>query len=343
MEIKEPLVKGQEIDIEIMPLEGEYKATTVDGTDFIEKFSVESGKLVVENWKKEGSKDILCDVDHSSVNTDDTQAAGWITNLYVDEEAKRLKGTLQVSESGATLLNGLEYRYLSPVLFFTDDNYPYYLDSVSLTNTPRLEELKPVYNSKNFKICNSDESEDEKVDENTSEAVEEQTKQSDETENTSDTNLPKEEKHIMDINELKTILGLPEEATEEDIRNTLAEIVEKLKGIAEEEARLEAERLQKEAEEKEAKLAEEAEEIVNECGVEDEEKKTEIVNSYKANPELVKTVINALRKAPARMVVNAAEAVKPEITSEKLKAEYDKLPGGQARVDFLMAHRGMVL
>lgn len=313
MEIKEPLVKGQEIDIEIMPLEGEYKATTVDGTDFIEKFSVESGKLVVENWKKEGSKEILCDVDHSSVNTDDTQAAGWITNLYVDEEAKRLKGTLQVSESGATLLNGLEYRYLSPVLFFTDDNYPYYLDSVSLTNTPRLEELRPVYNSKNFTVKNAESNED----------------------------LPTKETHIMDINELKTILGLPEEATEEDIRNTLAEIMEKLKGIAEEEARLEAERLQKEAEEKEAKLAEEAEEIANECGVE-EEKKEEVINCYKTNPELVKTVLNCFKKVPAKKVINAAEAVKPELTAEKLKAEFEKLPGGQARVDFLMAHKGQM-
>ena len=342
MKLKGKLKVGDEIEIEICPTDGEYAANTVDGQPFVEKFSVESLQKVIDNWKKDGSKAILCDIDHSSVETNDTTAAGWINSLFIDEEAKRLKGILTVSEKGADLLNGLEYRYISPVLFFTEDNYPYYLDSVSLTNTPRLEELKPVYNSKNFKICNSDETEDAKVDEHTSEPVEEQTKQSDETENTSDTNLPKEGKHIMDINELKTILGLPEEATEEDIRNTLAEIMEKLKGIAEEEARLEAERLQKEAEEKEAKLAEEAEEIANECGVEDEEKKTEIVNSYKANPELVKTVLNCFKKTPAKMVVNAAEAVKPELTAEKLKAEFEKLPGGQARVDFLMAHRGQI-
>ncbi len=274
MKLKGKLKVGDEIEIEICPTDGEYAANTVAGQPFVEKFSVESLQKVIDNWKKDGSMPILCDIDHSSVETNDTIAAGWINSLFIDDEAKRLKGILTVSEKGAELLNGLEYRYISPVLFFTDDNYPYYLDSASLTNTPRLEELKPVYNSKNFKICNSDETEDAKVDEHTSETVEEQTKQSDETENTSDTNLPKEEKHIMDINELKTILGLPEEATEEEIRNTLAEIMEKLKGIAEEEARLEAERLQKEAEEKEAKLAEEAEEIANECGVEDEEKKT---------------------------------------------------------------------
>lgn len=313
MELKEKLAVGDEIEIEICPTEGEYAANTVDGQPFVEKFSVESLQKVIDNWKKDGSKDILCDIDHSSVETNDTIAAGWINSLFIDEEAKRLKGYLHLSQKGADLLNGLEYRYISPVLFFTDDNYPYYLDSASLTNTPRLEELRPVYNSKNFKVKNAESNED----------------------------LPTKETHIMDINELKTILGLPEEATEEDIRNTLAEIMEKLKGIAEEEARLEAERLQKEAEEKEAKLAEEAEEIVNECGVE-EEKKEEVINCYKTNPELVKTVLNCFKKVPAKKVINAAEAVKPELTAEKLKAEFEKLPGGQARVDFLMAHKGQM-
>lgn len=315
MELKEKLAVGDEIEIEICPTEGEYKAETIDGTPFVEKFTVEAIQKVIDNWKADGSKDILCDIDHSSVETNDTIAAGWINSLFIDEEAKRLKGYLHLSQKGADLLNGLEYRYISPVLFFTDDNYPYYLDSASLTNTPRLEELRPVYNSKNFKVKNAESNED----------------------------LPKEETNIMDINELKEILGLQEEATKEDIRRTLTEMTEKFKKLAEEEARLEAERLQKEAEEKEAKLVEEAEEIANECGVEDEENKKEIVNSYKANPELVKTVVNALKKTPARMVINAAEAVKPELTAEKLKAEYDKLPGGQARVDFLMAHRGIVL
>lgn len=311
MEIKEPLVTGQEIEIEIMPLEGEYKATTVDGTDFLERFSVESAHKIVENWKADGSKPILCDVDHSSVETSNTQAAGWITNLWVDEEAKRLKGTLQVSESGAELLNGLEYRYVSPVLLFTEDNYPYYLDSIALTNTPRLQELRPVYNSKDrdeekITVANAEEREQVEESQNV---------------NINDTETIKEK----DMEELKQILGLPEEATEEDIKASVKEMVEKLKSIADEE------------------IAEEAVEAVNECGVE-EDKKEEVVNCYKQNPQLVKSILNCFKKQPVKMVANAQDAVKPEMTdAEKLKREYAALKGGKDKVDFLMAHPGMTL
>jgi len=300
MEIKEPLKLGDKIDIEIMPTEGQYKATTVDGNDFIEKFSIESAEKIVENWKKDGSKDILCDIDHSSIDTNNTSAAGWVSNLYVDHEAKRLKGTLQVSEKGAELLNGLEFRYLSPVLFFTDDNYPYYLDSVSLTNTPRLQELKPVYNSK--------EKEDALIVVN----QEEINADEDETVNNN------EEQKLME--ELKEILGLPAEATDEDIKASVKEIVEKLKAIADEE------------------IADEAEEAVNECGIE-ADKKEEVINCYKQNPSLVKSVLNCFKKQPTNMVCNAQEATKPELTdNEKLKREYKSLLGGKDKVDFLLSH-----
>lgn len=136
------------------------------------------------------------------------------------------------------------------------------------------------------------------------------------------------------MNEIKQILGLPEEATEEDIKASVAELVEKVKAVAEDEAKAEAERLQ-----------EEAEEAVNACGdgVE-EDKKEEVINCYKKDPALVKTILNCFKKSPAKTVVNAQEAVKPELTdAQKLKAEFDKLPGGQAKVDFMLAHRGIAL
>lgn len=316
MEIKEPLATGQEIEIEIMPLEGQYKATTVDGSDFVEKFSVESANKIVDNWKADGSKPILCDVDHSSIETSKTQAAGWVTNLWVNEDAKRLMGTLQVSESGAELLNGLEYRYVSPVLLFTEDNFPYYLDSIALTNTPRLQELRPVYNSKD-----NDDAEKATVENEPEEKHEE-----------SIVNID-EQKDFALMEELKKILGLPEEATEEDIKASVAELMEKVKAVAEEEAKVEAERLQ-----------EEAEEAINECGQIEDEKKEEVVNCYKKDPALVKTILNCFaKKTPSKTVVNAQEAVKPELTdAQKLKAEFDKLPGGQAKVDFMLAHRGKI-
>lgn len=316
MDIKEPLQIGQEIDVEIMPLEGQYKATTVDGNDFVEKFSVESAHKIVENWQLDGSKPILCDVDHSSVETSNTQAAGWITDLWVDESAKRLMGKLQVSESGAELLNGLEYRYLSPVLLFTEDNYPYYLDSVALTNTPRLQELKPVYNSKD-----RDESKITVV--NTNEPDSTEKKEETNFVNIKENNSNNTEEKDMD--EIRIILGLPEQATEEDIKAAIKEMVDKLKVIADEE------------------ISVEAEEAVNECGV-DEAKKEEVINCYKQNPALVKSVLNCFKKQPVAMVCNAEEAQKPELTEdEKLKREYASLKGGKDKVDFLVAHPGMKL
>ena len=308
-----------------MPLEGQYKATTVDGNDFVEKFSVESAHKIVENWQLDGSKPILCDVDHSSVETSNTQAAGWLTSIWVDEEAKRLKGMLQVSESGAELLNGLEYRYLSPVLLFTEDNYPYYLDSVALTNTPRLQELKPVYNSKDkdetkITVVNTDETNSSP--EKTKEEIEE-TENEDRIVNINEDTPNNPEEKNMD--EIRIILGLSEEATEEDIKAAIKEMVDKLKVIADEE------------------ISVEAEEAVNECGV-DEEKKEEVINCYKQNPALVKSVLNAFKKTPVKMVANAEEAQKPELTeNEKLKREYASLKGGKDKVDFLVAHPGMKL
>ena len=325
MEIKEPLKVGDTIEIEIMPLEGSYKATTVEGEDFVEKFSPESAKKIVDNWIKDGKKDILCDIDHSSVDTNNTQAAGWVTNLFVDEEAKRLKGTLQVSEKGAELLNGLEFRYLSPVLFFTEDNFPYYLDSVSLTNTPRLQELKPVYNCKERKTMNNEENKEEIQNESQEPQNEEPKVENTEDEKASEENQVNNDDEETLMEELKNILGLPPEATPEDVKASVQEIVGKLKAIADEE------------------IAQEAEEAVNECGI-DEDKKEEVKNCYKQNPQLVKSVLNAFKKTPAKMVANAQEAVKPELTdAEKLKREYASLKGGKDKVDFLKAHPGMKL
>ena len=320
MELKEKLKTGDKIEVEIMPLSGQYKATTVDGTPFVEKFSVEAGELIVENWKKDGSKDILCDIDHSSVDTNDTAAAGWVSELRVDKEALRLKGMLTVSEKGADLLNGIEYRYLSPVLLFTEDDLPYYLDSVSLTNTPRLQELKAVYNSRG--VVNSIEDLVKMDTEEIKEEIKEEVKEEAPVEEVKEEVKEEVEEPKTDfIVEVKTLLGLPDEATEKDVKASIVEMVEKLKAIADEE------------------IMEEAVEAVNECGVE-EEKREEVVNCYKQNPALVKSVLNCFKKTPVKMVVNAEEAKKPELSPvEKLMEDVKNIPGGQARVDYLLKYR----
>ena len=301
MDLKEDLKAGDEITIQIAPF-GEYPAESVGGVELVEVFDREGFEKIIENWKADGAKLIRADFDHQSELTDNTVASGWLKNLFIDD-AKGLMGTLVVSESGASALNGLDYRFGSPVFVLDDASKPTHLLSYAFTNRPRLKDMDAVYN------------------------MEEKQEEKTETEN-----VIKNEEESKLMEELKKILGLPAEATDEDIRNSVAELVEKVKAVAEEEARVEAERLQAEAED-----------AVNACGVEDD-KKEEVVNCYKQNPALVKTILGCFKKEPAKTVVNAQEAVKPALTdAEKLKAEFDKLPGGQAKVDFMLAHKGITL
>ena len=334
MKLREDLKPGDEIEIQIAPY-GEFPATTTDGEEIVQRFDRESFEKVIENWKNQGSKMIRADFDHNSEMTDDTIASGWIKDLWIDDE-NGLMGNLVVTESGAKALNGLDYRFGSPVFTFDDNEHPVDLLSFAFTNRPRLN-MKEVYNCKERITMNEeDKKEETPVEETPVESTETQTEEtpaeppveSTEAEketNTEDETVNNDDSEEILMEELKEILGLPAEATPEDVKASVKEMVGKLKAIAEEE------------------ITEEAEEAVNECGV-DEDKKDEVINCYKQNPSLVKSVLNCFKKTPVKMVVNASEAVKPELTDiEKLKREYASLKGGKDKVDFLLAHPGMKL
>lgn len=286
MLLKENLKAGDEFEIQICNF-GEVPAETVDGQKIVQKFTKEALETLVANYD---GKPIRVDFDHQSEVSDNTIAAGWVNKIWVNETG--LAGNMTVSSSGSESLNGLDYRYLSPAFVLNEDGTPYLLTSIALTNRPRMKDLPEVWNS--------EEAKDEVIEVNN---------------NTEDLNMEK----------IKDILGLPAEATEEDIINSVQEMVNKLKEIAD------------------AEIAKEAEEAVNECGV-DEDKKEEVVNFYKQNPALVKSVLNAMKKEPVKQVVNSEEAVKPELTDEeKLMKEYNSLKGGQEKVDFLLKHPGIKL
>ncbi len=330
MELKDTLNAGDEIIIQVAPF-GEYPANTVEGEPITQRFDKESFEKVIEDWKNQGAKMVRCDYDHNSEMTDDTIASGWINDLWIDDE-KGLMGKLVVTESGAKSLNGLDYRYGSPVFVFDETEHPVSLLSFAFTNRPRLDKMDAVYNmnEKNKAVVvNSNSNEEEISDngENKETPIEENQEKPDEVEESNketETEMVNNiEEKVMD--ELKQILGLPPEATDEDIKASVKEMVDKLKAIADEE------------------IAEEAVEAVNECGIEDE-KKEEVINAYKQNPSLVKSVLNCMKKQPVKMVVNADEAQKPDLTdNEKLKREYATLKGGKDKVDFLLAHPGIKL
>lgn len=320
MELKENLKAGDEITIQIAPF-GDYPAKTTQGEEITQHFTKEAFDGIVEEWLKRKQM-IRADFDHNSEMSDNTIASGWINKLFVDDE-KGLMGNLVVSKSGAEALNGLDYRFGSPVFLYEDET-PIALMSFAFTNRPRLKEMSAVWNA------------DEKIEDRIVDEVKEEIKEEVKepiTESTSDSIVEEVKEEVEEVNidketqtmeEIKLILGLPVEATEEDVKASITELVEKVKSIADEE------------------ITREAEEIVNECGIEDEEKKVEVINSYKQNPSLVKSVLNCMKKSPAKMVVNSEEAVKPSLTTdEKLRNEYQSLKGGQEKVDFLLNHKGI--
>lgn len=314
MELKEDLKAGDEITIQIAPF-GEYPAETVGGTQLVEVFDREGFEKIIETWKQDGGKLIRADFDHASETTDSTVASGWLKDLYIDDD-KGLMGTLVVSESGASALNGLDYRFGSPTLILDDSGRPVQLVSFALTNRPRLDNMDAVYNMTETPADvnrndeeNSGKGEGEEKDNSPDAEKAEEEPKAEIVNNTEEKNM----------DELKAILGLPPEATDEDVKASVKEMVDKLKAIADEE------------------IAEEAVEAVNECGIEDD-KKEEVVNCYKQNPALVKSVLNCFKKQPAKMVINSQDAIKPELANEKLKREYSELKGGKDKVEWLKSH-----
>jgi len=307
MDLKEELKAGDEITIQIAPF-GEYPAETVGGVEIVEVFTKEAFEKIIDNWKADGSKMIRADFDHKSEMTDDTVASGWIKDLYVDDD-KGLMGTLVVSEKGAEALNGLDYRYGSPVFILEgedDQSTPTHLISYAFTNRPRLRDMDAVWNSETKNVIKND---------NTVNDVNEE-KDTDEVNN--------EESDIKDnnmefLNKIREVLGLPAEAVEEDVIKSVQEMVDAIKAKEEE------------------SLKAEAEEMVNELPIE-EEKKEEVIANFISNPDFTRKILKSI-KMEAKTVVNTSDASKPELKTA-LMDECRKLKGGQERVDFLMAHKG---
>ena len=75
-------------------------------------------------------------------------AAGWITALEA-VEGEGIYATVEWTAKAAEFIKAKEYRYMSPVIFISDDDRrAVKLASVALTNTPAMEALSlPVEES----------------------------------------------------------------------------------------------------------------------------------------------------------------------------------------------------
>lgn len=137
--------------------------------------------------------DLVIDYEHQTLKDVQAPAGGWISDIYKGEDAviAKVKWTNRAKE----YLKNREYRYLSPVVIVRKkDRKATAIHSAGLTNTPAIDGM--------FALVNSVDIED--YEEN------------------------KEDK-TMDLKKLAAALGLPEDATQEDIEKAIATAQEALK------------------------------------------------------------------------------------------------------------------
>lgn len=158
----------------------------------------ESMELIRKQFR-ERKLDLVIDYEHQTLSDVQAPAGGWIKELYKGEDAVIAK--VEWTQRAAEYLKNKEYRYLSPVVVVRKrDQKAMAIHSVALTNTPAIDGM--------FAIVNSLDIEDISEGGNT-----------------------------MDLKEFAKMLGLPETASEEDIRKAATEAAKAVEQLKELEAR----------------------------------------------------------------------------------------------------------
>lgn len=157
----------------------------------------ESFELIRKQFK-DRKLDLVIDYEHQTLSDVQAPAGGWIKELYKGEDAiiAKVEWTAKATE----YLKNKEYRYLSPVVLVRKrDQKATAIHSVALTNTPAIDGMFALVNSLDIEDIS-------------------------------------EGGNIMDLKELAKALGLPETATEEEIKKAVedaAKAAERLKEMEE--------------------------------------------------------------------------------------------------------------
>lgn len=255
------------------------------------------------------SGEVLVDAEHHSLDaTGDSSAYGWIQELKVDP-SDGLLCRLRLTDLGEGDVVNRRRRHLSPVWPLDADGRPVRLVSAALTNTPNIR-MRPVLNKA--------------APEPSPATAAGQTKPT-----------TTERIQNMDMKEIALALGLAETATAE-------EIAAAAKAAAEKAATLEA----RVAELEKAALAAEAETVAaaNSAKLANPAKFKEL---YCANKQMALDLLATIAAPVApRTVVNKADARPPaeatRVAANKL-AEYEAMPPGRAKDEFLAANKAELL
>ena len=144
----------------------------------------ESVELIRKQFK-DRKLDLVIDYEHQTLADVQAPAGGWIKDIYKGDDA--LIAKVEWTPKATEYLKNKEYRYLSPVVMVRKrDQKATALHSVALTNTPAIDGMFPVVNSLTIEDYS-------------------------------------EGGTTMDLKEIAKALGLPETATEEEVKKAIEE------------------------------------------------------------------------------------------------------------------------
>ena len=362
--LPEAVEVGKVVTIQVAP-EGKYPQFVEDADaeggqrEVVQILDRQAMDTLVANFEKakaeaeaKGAKYcVLVDADHSSETSTNTEAMGWVTKLYVDDE-NGLMAEIEPTSLGAEKINGKVYRFVSGAWTLDDDCRPETLVSIGLTNKPNLPVAPMINAAKAVKADNSGtqpNANGEGVTNNAaSEPVEDAKGKVGEGEINQNSN---EGKINMD---LKEKLGLPTEAADADVEAAVDALIEKCAGLEQVQNALGLEatatndevleavnavinacgELQAKNEEAEkAKLDAEADQLVAENeDVIPEEMVEEIKEEYIEDPEKAKATVANFRKVHDRAVLNSAKREQPKTVVIKNATAKAPKVGGIAEV-----------
>lgn len=247
---------------------------------------------LIASWDVAGAPEILCDFEHSSEvdkPDSDTSAAAWISNLAIDD-GLGLVGDFKFTAKGAEKVSDRALRFLSPVWPVDGEGRPTRLKSVALTNKPNIP-VAPILNKE------------------------------------PPVTQPVEDKEKESMDKIKTALGLPPEATEEDVLNAIAASIKANKDAEEAAKKAETAALEKEAD----TFAETHKEVCN---------KDVLKKAYLANKEVAKEMVGGFAKpavqAPAQTLLNKGTG--KEVVLKNRAQEMAALPPSK-RAAFFKEHK----
>lgn len=141
--------KMPEGDLEVqVSVTGDVYGSDQDGNPVKQTITEEALKKIADDLNA-SEKKVLVDRDHGSSRAGldrDTRAVGWLSNFWTN--AKGLFAKMFLTPFGKQLVEGREYRYLSPTFTVDENGVPLTLEAAGAVNTPAMETIKPLINSK---------------------------------------------------------------------------------------------------------------------------------------------------------------------------------------------------